>query len=279
MSAIHPPETYSDRYLVVGEGAAERVFSLALLRDAAMRDSRFERHFQVVRHADGNGDFLKRLNGIVNASSFAGVPGIVLVTDADDDPKKAFENVAKQVSAVKLVGGGKLLPPGAPWTLGPSKGDAPPVAILVLPDSSSTGTLESLLLRPLGARWPDEMTGVTKLHTDLNKYATQVGKRAKSEMACMVAVCCEDDPACTILNLWQADKKMASLLADAHFDPIRNFLLSLPWTPPVAAVSAQQQSAASATPSVVAPHPPSPRRREVRGMLAFFRRLLGPREK
>lgn len=127
------PEPFRQPHLLLVEGRQDQRFLTAML--AARGRSDVE-----VRQTGGTYGLTTDLATIVRTSGFRQVRWLGIMHDADDDPQAAFDRIRTALRATSLS-----TPPHS-WVV---TGSDPAVAAIILPDGTSTGDLETLVLQSL----------------------------------------------------------------------------------------------------------------------------------
>ena len=174
----------------------------------------------------GRDSFVHMLKSVAE-NILAGVKtkGILIATDAGDDPAKSFKNVCKQIrDANKTSKAGNFPIPSAPMQTAAGSGRMPSIQIMLLP-LSGRGSLETLCVQYLKKHQP-------KIHAAANAYLTtpptdisawNTEKQSKSHFQCMVAGTHEDDPTMSVYGA--LDRGLIDL-QDPMFHPIRDQIKS-----------------------------------------------------
>lgn len=89
---------------------------------------------------------------LVRSPNFVNIVSILIVRDADDDPKSAFESVCSVLRSPRVISslsnkGIVLKIPESQWIF--TQGTIPKVGIAILPARDQTGALEELLLQTI----------------------------------------------------------------------------------------------------------------------------------
>lgn len=126
----NPTEIQQPKQLIV-EGADDRYFFNALLKYLNIADVQI----QITDGVDNLRTFLRLLSVSPN---FSIVTSIGIVRDADDAPANKFISVCDSLRSVSLS------VPSQPII---SAGDSPKISILILPNATMPGTLETLCLQ------------------------------------------------------------------------------------------------------------------------------------
>jgi hypothetical protein len=206
------------KWMLVVEGNSDEWFFRRLCIERQIPDYGFFRGGQGELPAGKTG-FSKVLRALRVMPGFEVVEGIIVATDTDDDPKKAFSAAAGQLKEAEYeVPSGPLQ-----WTAG-AKG-MPPVSVLLIPWHDEAGTLEQLVLPAAEAKWPTEYACLEQYAQCTKAEAWHPSKRAKMMTRSLMSAVHEPDPNIGLANLWErsATKDYIPLI-HAHFDRIAKFL-------------------------------------------------------
>jgi len=118
-------------HLLFVEGKEDKYFFEALVEGMEVTNVQIEDY-------GGKDNLRKSLRALKTSHGFYRLASLGVVRDADEDPHAAFQSVRDA-----LMGAG-LPVPHKPLEIVPEK---PAVAVIILPDSSSKGSLEDLCLR------------------------------------------------------------------------------------------------------------------------------------
>lgn len=181
----------------------------------------------------GREGFARMLKAVAQSMvlDYCEVRGILMATDAGDDPAEAFENVRRQIrEANKASGAGEFPLPSAAGQIALGKGGMPSVEVMLVPPSGQ-GSLETLCVECLKKRWPDVHAAaaayLTTPPTDISAWNTE--KQSKSRFQCMVAGKHKDDPTMSVYGALERgliDPK-DPLFDDIH-DRLKSFAANLP---------------------------------------------------
>jgi len=126
-------ETIKEKRLILVEGSHEVKFFEAFLKH--MNISGIQ-----VKECGGKENMIKKMPVITKLPGFESIERLVVVRDADSNPKTAFESVTDCLKRNKL---------NAPNTTGIFEGSSPKVMVVILPSSTEKGALERLCLRSI----------------------------------------------------------------------------------------------------------------------------------
>jgi len=126
-------ETIKENRLILVEGSHEVKFFEAFLKH--MRISGVQ-----VKDCGGKNKMIKRMHVITKLPGFELIERLVVVRDADSNPKTAFQSVTDCLKKNGLT---------APKTVGIFEGSSPKVMVVILPSSTEKGALERLCLRSI----------------------------------------------------------------------------------------------------------------------------------
>ena len=191
---------------------SDAAFFFSLVRNRNLRG------FQVgwARGKDKFGAYLNGLRLRIRLST--AVQRIILVRDSDLDPPLAFADAIEQVRAAK----DHPYPiPAQPNTM--ATNGSPHVSVVLLPDSTESGTLETLLVRSIQRRSPQLFQCMTDYAQCSSAHHWDVGKLSKMQLHSMIAASCPQNPGCSLTTIW-AEKDNPIFLDDDCFNPICNYL-------------------------------------------------------
>ncbi len=142
--------------------------------------------------------------------------GVLIVTDADDDPLASFTEATKAfVDPFK--------PPTSSYVI--HKGKKHKTGVYLTPGRGKTGELEHLLLEAVLAENPKGLECIDKLGECTSTMADwKPNKIAKMRMACYVASHCKNDPCCSLAYLWAKKNKVLDI-ANPAFAELGDFLV------------------------------------------------------
>jgi hypothetical protein len=159
--------------------------------------------------AGGADVFTPFLNGLSSTHGFYELTDIVLVADSDSDPRAQFVNVCDQIRAAAPEATPAVryhLPVQANRKKGakdrrgaPSE---PVMHVLLLPWFTRKGTLETLCLQSAKTRWSKEAARVKELARCAKTTRWQIGKRAKMQLAALMAVTFRKNPNVAFGRIW-----------------------------------------------------------------------------
>ena len=203
----------------MGEGGADFEFFRALIEERNLPD------LQAIKPAGGDTFYGRRLQAMKFNRGLDQVKTLVLATDSNGDPNAAFAKVAAQVRDAQDYG-----VPAAPLavSVSPTAG-LPGIAILSLPWINVLGSLETLLLGPLSAKWPGAAARAEDFIVRSATNASGVSGRSKALVACLVAAVCTDDPSSAVSSLWYERKGFRGILGkgDPALDQLVTYLSAL----------------------------------------------------
>jgi hypothetical protein len=183
------PLTLKSEFVLLCEGGADRQFFRKLTEKRAGL-AKFDFPFPTDK-LHGNGAFggmLMALRG--DRVGFARLKGVLVVADSTDDPPVLFKLICDQI---RLVGGFGV--PSKLLEIARAPGQ-PAIAIMLLPDESTPGALETLLAREITEKSPwitpcvDQFLRCDKVEA----HAWPAEKRDKARFHSMVAALNREDP-------------------------------------------------------------------------------------
>ena len=188
------PIVYHGPNVVVCEGRSDAYFLSALLDHYGIDG--FEVTFP--RHKQDRGDGASRigdcLKGIMTSSGAHAIKTVIIVRDCDDSPDKSFLQAGSHLEFAQLD------VPDQPIQF--TDGD-PRVAILMIPETGASGTLETLLLEAISGSAPDLLDCADKFADCLEAPLDwSENKRAKMKLHSLIAGCCKQDPASALAWIW-----------------------------------------------------------------------------
>ena len=155
------------------------------------------------------------------------VQGILIVTDATNNPHESFKNVCNQIREIQKIQKAEKFPiPKKPMQIARGRGKMPSIEIMLMP-LDGKGSLETLCVQYLKKHQP-------KIHQAANAYLTtppvnisnwSMEKQSKSHLHCMVAGTYEQDPALPIQQSFSRKHHLIDL-TDPLFHPIRDQIKS-----------------------------------------------------
>jgi len=163
------PLKISQRKLLLVEGKEDERFFAALIEHLCLVQ------IQVIPFG-GKPKLGPFLRALVMDSSFDAVESIGIVRDSDTSPDSAFQSVSTALAQCKLP---------APSTTLEAVGDKPHVAVMILPDMDSSGSLEDICLRSVAG--DPAMRCVDGFFDCLKKQDLRVGNHAKARAQAFLA--------------------------------------------------------------------------------------------
>lgn len=150
--------------------------------------------------------------------------GILIVTDARDDPDDSFKHVCKQIPA-----GGNFGVPSSPMKIAAGQNGRPSLAVMVLPIDGE-GSLETVCIEEFRAKSPEVYSAMeTYVATDpIEVLKWSAEKRDKARLHCMIAATNEADPTRSLQYAFSSSKgpPIIDVSADCFHDlceSIRSF--------------------------------------------------------
>jgi len=220
--------TLNEELVLLSEGVADKVF-LERIVTARGNFPKFDFPFPNDKFY-GNaafGNMLHALRG--DPTGFAKLKGVLIVGDSGDKPEDAFKNIVDQIRAVGGFG-----VPTEPLKIGPQTAGHPAVAVMLLPDEKTPGSLESLYVEELNARhdWLEVCVN-NFLACGAGKPLTwSAEKIAKAKFASGVAATHEDDPSRAAAWVFRSPPviDVAAACYESVEDRIRDFCVALGFT-------------------------------------------------
>ena len=174
-------------WTIICEGHADKAFFLKLIHDRKLPN--FDVPFPTNESGGGRSAFAQMLRGLRVASNYKKLDAILIVSDNDDNPKRSFSEVQKQI---KIAKGYPI--PEAPMQIAKVEGQ-PAIFVLMLPWIDKPGCLESLYLEV----FMREQKTMMRCVDDFIKCASvaswkEVQKRDKASFQCFIAGTNKEDP-------------------------------------------------------------------------------------
>ena len=213
------PIVYDGPSVVVCEGRSDANF-LSVLFDCHKIDGfkvTFPRHKQ--DGGEGASSIGKCLKVIMMGTRVRRViKKVIIVQDCDDSPEKSFRQAQAHLKSAQLG------VPDRPTQLIDGKSS---VAILMIPDVGTKGTLETLLLQAIRGADSTSVECVDKFADCLEAPRSwSENKRAKMKLNALIAGCCKEDPASSLSLVWS--KQGNPIPIDSpHFWKIAEFFRSV----------------------------------------------------
>lgn len=137
-------EVYDQPYHIIVEGSDDREFLKRLLENRGIDGYQVGCGQGKDNRCLGKDGFAKRIEAILGSTT-VDVKGYVILADCDDDPPNRFKNAQEQFEKPKA----SLPKPKTPFTVTTHKdadGNETRTAIMMIPQDSTEGGLETLLL-------------------------------------------------------------------------------------------------------------------------------------
>lgn len=222
MSNLIQQEEFRESHLIICEGKDDQTFFNSFILKRSIRN------IQVIKHAEGNGGFKRRLMAIETAIQPT-TKAILLVVDNDSNPRGNFDRVLEQIKETKLYGNPLYGVPSRRREPAQLTG-RPTIGIFTLPGITGTkrGTIETMLLEVF-ITMPKYVQIERCLNrfvncTDLEGQGWSISKIAKMKLRCFIAATCKDTPECKVSDMWQERRDYRDLLTNSKFDYIETFL-------------------------------------------------------
>jgi hypothetical protein len=207
-----PPLKRTRPNIIVCEGYSDACFVSALLANRQIGDYDVGCPTQAIGGAQGKDRIPVYLNAI--AANPSGLRGVLIAVDADSDPNRAFQVMARALGNTFGVA------PNAPYVVA---GGALRAAVYLFPAPGSKGCLEHLI-------W-HAAAGNRRLRWSVESFAIFTGRerkwklnqRAKMRVNSAIAAHCEDDPACSLSRIWR-EKGNPVPINSPDFSPLAQFL-------------------------------------------------------
>jgi hypothetical protein len=200
------PEKISGPNLLAVEGRDALAFFSRFRDSLGLRDT-----IQVIDFGSVS-ELRKRILGLPATSGFSAVKALGIIRDAEADPAAAFQSVRDALQRAKLP---------APSAVGQMIVTRPRVGIFILPDGTSTGSLETLLLRTVAG--DPAMPCIEDFFTCIQqRTGIRQANRDKARVHAFLAS--RDDP-----GLRSGQAFAAGYWPPEHpaFEPVRDFLRGL----------------------------------------------------
>lgn len=184
------PIELKENLVLLCEGDADKNFFRKLVQK---RDQlpKFDIPFPF-ENLGGKDAFAKMLRAIRgDRHGFARVRGVLIVADSADDPVVSFQTICDQI---RQAGGYGV--PTAPLEAAPGTLGHPPVAIMLLPDETTPGGLETLCIQEIAPKSPWIIPCVDQFLRceQIQAHAWPPEKLDKARYHSMVAALNRDDP-------------------------------------------------------------------------------------
>ena len=143
--------------------------------------------------------------------------GLLVMGDSDDNPAKAYSDIVSALSDAKLP------TPEKEFTT-KVHADGFKVAIYLIPTQGETGNLEKLLLKALFAARPELEDCIEKFsECSGGLRSANENTLSKMRMSALAAAFCEDNPWCSVANMW-SDPKNPVPIDSKEFAGIGDFI-------------------------------------------------------
>ena len=208
--------------IVISEGQADDAFLKKLIE--ARQIANLEVVPAVKPESYGHGGFQRRLEGL----KIRGVEqnkAIIIVADNDEYPDRAFSNIQVQIRDA-----GDYNVPRNPYELS-ARGKLPPIAVVMLPSGGQQGSLDSVCLSAVDAKYDRQLQCVNAIVKCIGATEETWGKvqLAKLKIQCLLSVICSGDPYTPLKCAWLVEARKGRTgdifpLNNAAFDSIADFL-------------------------------------------------------
>lgn len=215
---------FETNLVLLTEGRADKAFIRALIRAQELPD--FDCPWPVSVEDDHSG-FLGA-NKLHGRDKFGGMlevldvflnlrpelcdrlRGVLIVTDARDDPDDSFRHVCDQIAILERFG-----VPTAPLDVALSKDGRPPIAVMLFP-GDGRGSLETICIEDMKTRKPIVFEAMqTYLSTDpIAALSWSTEKSDKARLHCMIAATNERDPTKSLQYAFSSDTPIIDAGAD-----------------------------------------------------------------
>jgi hypothetical protein len=224
---------FDHRLVLLSEGIADRKFFETLIQ--VKRLPKFDCPWPVLPEEEAStsakslhgidkiGAMLSALNGIFHANPVLKeqILGVLVAVDAKDSAKGTFLSVKSQIATA-----GKFGVPDAENEVALANNRHPAISVISVPGDGQPGSLETLHVQALSVRFPS----ASKCMKTFLKCGTitvrnwNAEKQAKSELQCLVAATCRDDPsrAAGYLLSWRRKQKPVIAMTQGCFKPVYN---------------------------------------------------------
>lgn len=210
-----------EELVLLSEGDADKEFLRAIITTKGSFPG-FDFPFPNKRFHGRNafGQMLHALRG--DPTGFAKLKGVLIVGDSANDPAATFNDIADQIKNAS----GFSVPP-KPLQIGPATADHPAIAVMLLPNETTPGSLESLYLEELITRnkW---LKGCLDQFLSCGQSQASTWspeKLAKAKFASAVAAIHEEDPSRAASKVFRSPS-VIDITADCYRsveDRIRTF--------------------------------------------------------
>jgi len=168
----------------------------------------------------GRNGFSSALRGFRVGTQWANLEAILIASDNDENPDASFTEVQEQVRAAGGYG-----VPVEPLTVTRAE-SAVPLVVLMVPWAGEPGSLDSLCLPAMYAKWPEGKKLLDEFcdSTSVSHWPSVV-KQAKLRVQVLLSTMCRTDPNTTLRYAWSGDGR-GELIPLGHntFDKIADFI-------------------------------------------------------
>jgi hypothetical protein len=204
------------------EGKADQNFLRALLENRGGFPPFFM--FEPSEEHSGVTSFSRQLQALRgDPIGFSRVRRIVIVADSGNDPARTFDSIRSQVAAA-----GNYPVPATLSAVEHPASSALGVAIMLLPEDSGPGGLETLCVEALSARHPGTLNCVEQFLrcNPITAYTWTPEKLDKSRYHCIVAACNQDDPSRSVSSAFMSSRPVVDV-GHSCFDQVETRLRAL----------------------------------------------------
>ena len=211
----------SKEVLIICEGTADKNFFRKLIEKRSglpQFDIPFPLPSKDLGGVSAFEHWLKAIRG--DRHGFSKLKGVLLVADSANNPISTFNNVCTQI---KNATGYAI--PTKPDDVTPQVADYPQVSVMLIPNESTAGGLESLCISEITNREPWISSCVNNFLSCGNIQALQWSpeKLDKARFHSMIAALNEDDPSRALSYAFKDPKPVISV-EDSCFDAVYNKL-------------------------------------------------------
>jgi hypothetical protein len=213
----HRPFEPESPYVVICEGFHELGLVCALLKhlDIENCDVTYPKKVDGGNGKDAIGNVIQLLVGRMPSV----VKGVLVVTDADDNPDKAFKEIKEKFCA-------PFPKPTSSFVI--QKTNRYRSGVFLTPGNGKKGALEHLLLEAANEASPTSLNCIETLRNCTNTTLEwKSNKVAKMKLACYIATHCENDPCCSPAFIWTSKNRLfdpGSSVFSELANVLRNFV-------------------------------------------------------
>jgi hypothetical protein len=163
-----------------------------------------------VRVAGGKGGFARKLIAVAGEAGFEDLLGILVVADADDDPRKSFEDVRQNIAGARAfwAASGQA---GPAVQLGALSDGVPTVATILVPGGEERGCLETLCVRAARAVRPAIGRCVDPFLRCIEADGLSASAMAKAELRAIMLAEVPSEANASVSRLWSVQPDLVPI--------------------------------------------------------------------